>query len=337
MLVLIFHFITLSYLFRNPKVADHLYQNQFYKFFRKGYDQTIGQLDFPFIYMLFPMLLLLLGIDIYRKRKTGIFNILAFLFNYFSIFFVLFYVFWAYNYSCTPLEKRMNLEDVSIDKKYIETALIQLKPQLEKLRSELDTSLRHEYHSKTLEDLVRPELKKILSTYGYYVKSDARVKQIFDGGLMRLRTSGIYISYVFEGHFDGSIHRIQWPFTIAHEMAHAYGVTDEKECNFLAFLVCSRSTNQHLKYSGLIAYWRYLATALIREDADKYKTIRGNLSDEILEDLNAINQAIGKYPELMPDARDKVYDQYLKSHGIKEGIISYDKMIEMIAAWENIK
>jgi hypothetical protein len=31
--------------------------------------------------------------------------------------------------------------------------------------------------------------------------------------------------------------------------------------------------------------------------------------------------------------RDVIYDKYLKSHGVKAGIKSYDQMIELIAAY----
>lgn len=329
------HF-TLSILFSsNSKRVDSFYQNGIFRFFRKGYDQTIGNFDFPFIYILLPLLLLLLTLDLKATAKKGKTKVLAYLFNYFALFFFLFYLFWAYNYYATNLADRMVLNKKQVDKTYLVDTLEDLIPEMSETRATLDTSILYSYRPVDIENLVRKHLAKFLAPYNYYTKSNARVKPVFGGALMRLRTSGIYISHVFEGHFDSSIHRIQWPFTIAHEMAHGYGVTDEKECNFLAYVACSQSANNYVRYSAQMAHWRYLAFALIEEDADLYKKIRADLPNEIVDDLDSINEAISKYPELLPTSRDVIYDQYLKTHGVEEGIKSYDKMIEMIASWKN--
>ena len=35
----------------------------------------------------------------------------------------------------------------------------------------------------------------------------------------------------------------------------------------------------------------------------------------------------------MPQARDKIYDKYLKSHGLAAGIASYDQIVDLVAAF----
>jgi len=259
----------------------------------------------------------------------------SFLFNYSSLFFFLFYVFWGYNYYAVQLDSRMGFDShkIELGEDYITDKLNSLLPQLNPQRASIEDSRLLSIDSKIIENEIRPHLKKFLSDYGYETSSDSRVKSLFPGALMRLRTSGIYIPYVFEGHFDSSIYPSQWPFTIAHEMAHAYGVTDEKECNFIAFIVCMKSKNPVVNYSAMIAYWRYLAFALLKTNREKYLELRSKLSSSVQTDLDKINESIQKYPEWFPKSRDKIYDQYLKSHGIAEGIISYDKMLEMIELW----
>lgn len=319
-----------------PLLTDSYYQNGVFTFFRKGYDQTIGRFDFPFIYILLPLLILGLFLDLQSQKKRGLMQKMAYLFNYLSCLFFLFYFFWAYNYYSSSLSKRMNMEQVTIDKMYLIDRLEELSTNISELRMDMNENIYSDYRSQEIEDLVRPKLQELLKQYGYYTKSTARVKPLFEGALMRLRTSGIYISHVFEGHFDTSIDRTQWPFTIAHEMAHAYGVTDEKECNFLAYISCIRSNNDYVKYSALIAHWRYLAFALIKEDNATYQKLRSELEPKVIQDLDNINASITRFPELMPKSRDKIYNKYLETHGVQDGIKSYDKMVEMIAQWENI-
>ena len=257
------------------------------------------------------------------------------MFNYSSMFFFLFYFFWGYNYYCLGLEKRMGFDNhvIELDEGYIAQKLESLIPIINPQRAALSNDQINNINSKLIEAKVRPAVQKFLANYGYNTESNSRVKNLFPGALMRFRTSGIYIPYVFEGHFDSSIHKIQWPFTIAHEMTHAYAVTDEKESNFAAFIACSSSDDPAISYSSMITYWRYLAFALLKTNKDLYGDLRLQLSKRVQNDLDEINESLNKFPEWLPNSRDKIYDQYLKSHGISEGIQSYDKMIEMIEVW----
>jgi hypothetical protein len=222
---------------------------------------------------------------------------------------------------------------LELDEGYISQKLESLIPVINPQRDAISDEQINSLESLVLESKIRPGVQKFLTNYGYNTESQSRVKALFPGSLMRFRTSGIYIPYVFEGHFDTSIHKLQWPFTIAHEMTHAYAVTDEKESNFAAFIACSNSEDPVLNYSALITYWRYLAFALLKTNKEAYAKLRTQLSSRVQGDLDDINKSINKFQEWMPNSRDKIYDQYLKNHGIAEGINSYDKMIEMIEVW----
>jgi len=90
-----------------------------------------------------------------------------------------------------------------------------------------------------------------------------------------------------------------------------------------------------VKYSGELAYWRYLARSYRKTFPDEWNQTYEQLSGPLREDLNAIRKHIEKYEDLMPVMRDQIYDNYLKSHGVKAGIGSYDLMVELIAAYRN--
>ena len=74
--------------------------------------------------------------------------------------------------------------------------------------------------------------------------------------------------------------QLQIPFTLAHEMAHGYGITDEGDCNTLAYLVCLHSKNKAIQYSGLLAYLRYLWNDSRMDSVDK-NSLRDLLSPEV--------------------------------------------------------
>jgi len=133
---------------------------------------------------------------------------------------------------------------------------------------------------------------------------------VFHWSFLRFGTAGLYWPFVGEGNIDSGLHELQQPFTMAHELAHGYGITNEGVCNFIAYLACQNAENDFIRYSGLVTYWRYAAIAY-----------------QGFENLD-------KYPDIMPTFRNFAYDKYLKSQGISEGLASYSQIIMLVDAWE---
>src|SRR5690606_21319492 len=96
----------------------------------------------------------------------------------------------------------------------------------------IESSLSH----RALEDLVRSEMKKNLHLLGLNNRGFPRTKEFFPAGLLRkLGIMGIYFPFTGESYIDPSLHLLEKPFTIAHEMAHSFGITNEGEANFAAW------------------------------------------------------------------------------------------------------
>jgi len=339
--IMIITFLSVFLFSSNAGLTDSIYTNGVFTFQRIIYDFTIGNLPFPFIYLLLPALLFFLFYRIGKYINQRKFKDLAvFLFNFVAIFLACFYWFWGFNYYATNVENRMQLQPKKLILSELKERLEETTLVLVKLRDQISTSvdITSEYSSRfEHEKHIRGILEKELQNLNYSVKGKVRVRKLLSGVLMRLRTSGIYIPYVFEGHFDGSLHPIQWSNTVAHEMSHGYGITDEGECNFLAYLVCQASDNPQVQYSGMMSYWRYLATAVLRADPEYYQNYRAQLDQRIIADLDNINLYLNKYKELMPVMRDKIYDNYLKAHGVDDGIVSYSRLIDLVEASRRVK
>ena len=150
---------------------------------------------------------------------------------------------------------------------------------------------------------------------------------------MRFSTAGIYIPFSGEGHVDAGMHPVQYPFTMAHELAHGFGVTNEGECNFLAYVACKEVDDPLVRYSGLLSYWRYVAAEYRRAFPEEYKARYDKLPVLIIETIESIRENNAKYPDIMPALRDKVYETYLRSNGIEEGLVSYSLIVRMVHAY----
>ena len=133
---------------------------------------------------------------------------------------------------------------------------------------------------------------------------------------------------------DKGLHPVQWPFTLAHEMAHGYGFGNEGVCNFWAALACLQSKDPGIRYAGRLAYWRYIAVEYRRYDPEGFRRAREALPREVTMDLKAIQKAMDRYPDLVPRLQYRLYDSYLKSQGVKEGMKSYSQVLLLVRSWE---
>ena len=223
------------------------------------------------------------------------------------------------------------MQAVQLDSTYIKKAFEEQTLRLEQSVPAGDTA----YNFKIIQDEIRVEQEALLRSWQFPTAGYVKVRKLIPGMLLHFRTSGIYIPHAFQGHIDEGLFYKQHPFTIAHEMAHGYGLTDESVCNFVAYLTCQSSDTPLIRYSGELAYWRYLAKYYRYYYPEDYKRIHNELDPEIYSDLEQINAHISKYKDLMPVMRDLLYDNYLKTHGVKAGIRSYDLMIQLIASYNN--
>jgi len=295
-----------------------------------SYDFTLGFNPIPELYVVATILLISL-VFIVRSRQKWLTKGLDII-KLISFLFFTFYLTWGFNYLNRSLEEQMGWSLANPTIEYLQTELANVTDELNLIRTKVQPINPEDF--KGIEKEIRPALEAQLSEFGFKTWGSVRVRKIVSGFLLVWRTSGIYLPQTFEGHVDGGLYSLQWPFTLAHEMSHGYGITSEADCNFLAYLTCVSMTNPRMKYSGLFAYWRYLASELKLRDSTAYQVQRQQLSDQVIDDLKLVRRHIEEYPQLMPKYRDKMYNQYLKSNGISEGIKNYNKMVLLIKAYK---
>lgn len=253
-----------------------------------------------------------------------------------------FFVLWGFNYSRLPIEKQLGLELKPLDKSELEQAFQKETADLLRLRAEIkgaqNRALKREDFPVKLEKTLRQGLEKWLAAHDFPTAGSVRGRLLYPRGVfLRFSTAGLYFPYTGEGHVDPGLHPIQWPFTLTHELGHGYGFGDEGTCNFLALVACDASQNPAIRYSGRLNYWRTLAGQYRRYEPDAFKKTRDQLPKAIQLDLDAVNEAILRYPDFIPDLQPRIYNAYLKSQGIAEGVLNYDRVVMLAQAYEKMK
>ena len=317
--------------------VEQFYSSKLFPIIRQVLDNTLGRaptfLSYAFIFSLAAAVLFFvykLGFYGFKKDLSALKNLgingLA------TIGFLLFafYSFWGYNYKRTPLSQSLNC-NIEILKP------LELEKELDSAISDLEKSLiglnAHELGQNTPSvDDIRSSVENFLNKNHFVVKGKPKVDFIAPkGALYYFGISGVYNPFLGRACVESGEHEIERYFTTAHELSHAYGFTNEGDCNFLAYAALSESENPNLVYSARLNYFRYVGGAYKRAFPSKYIEKRKKLSPIIIADLDAINEIHKKYPTLLNTSF--LNDKYLKIQGVKEGIASYGAIVNWGAAW----
>lgn len=311
-------------------VADRLYYRGLFMGLRPVYDYVLGYSPIPMIYLVAGAIVVRIIYWIGERKKGFSYMAIRALGGISAVVFF-FYVFWAYNYHQVPLPKHLGYDLKSVTAEDIQQEFNRASSSLRKAAEDLPNSVTDDFslQKKAICDNdIREDVKAALKTLDLPHLGRVRVRQLWPKGtLLRWNTAGIYIPQAGEGHIDDGLLSIQKPFTLAHEMAHGYGVADEGACNFIAWLACERSVNPWIRYGGALTYWKYVAYDM---PYDSVLQMQKTFPEVVERSMTLIRANDKKYPDLFPRYRDAIYTSYLKHHGIKEGLRSYNEVVLMV-------
>ena len=329
----------------HPQAVEAHYSRLFFPGLRSLIDPLLGVLPFPSVYLWVALLGYLLYRFVRRIRRTpggavpkagqALYSLTAFVGG--AIF--LFLVLWGYNYKRLPVERSLDIRPKPLSVNELRSELDTITTLMRLTRAQIpeatDSALHQVFDPTELEAAMRTALTRQLALYEFPV--DGAVSGRFlrpKGVLLRLSTAGVYLPWTGEGHIDAGLHPLQQPYVLAHELAHGYGFTDEGTCNFWAFLALTNLDDPLLRYLGYFGYWRTLAANYRRYAPEEYRKLyRRDVPPGVKADLSVIYREMDKYPDILPRVRNAVYDGYLKSQGIKEGLKNYSRVIMLVHAW----
>lgn len=325
-------------------VLESAYSRGVFRGVRWLLDGVLTWVPFPLMYVFIPLVLVWILRKQWKFWRTpnpwkrrladGALGLFSFLCG--ALFFFLWL--WGYNYGRLAVEETLDLDTEPISVAELGDRVRQEAADLAALRREIRTdtfALRASDFPRDLEPRLRPLVEEVLAEAGYPTPGRVRGRLLYPRGIfLRFSSAGLYWPFTGEGHIDPGLLAVQRPATMAHEMAHGYGFADEGTCSFWAHLACLRSPDPAIRYAGRFDYWRRIAATYRRLEPEAYQTWRTDSLDAgMRNDLEAIYENNERYPDLMPRARYAAYDAYLKSQGIREGMLNYNRVILLVEAW----
>lgn len=271
------------------------------------------------------------------KQKTG-FTIRS-LFNGIGVLVFFFLFLWGYNYQRVPIFQQIGMKPIPLNQEQLLGEMDLTRKIVNQLRYNIEEdtfAIEQIMPYPELEKLVRANMRENLYLLGLNFTGEPRTKQFYPAGFMRrMGILGIYFPYTGESYIDPTLHPLEKPFTIAHEMAHSYGVTDEGEANFIAWVICSNSDDPLLQYSGQLRLLRYQLNDLYRMSKELYGEFYKTIPKGIRNDLISIQKINEQIKPFNLEISRKSNDLFLRTQGVKAGINSYQQLPMLAYAWRN--
>lgn len=275
----------------------------------------------------FLLILLFISLIIFSIIKTlTIKSAFKIFINTISVIYISFYFLWGLNYYREDLNTRLSIVEQNPDTD-------QFIKQLEELI--LDTNLSY----CSIENLNKKEIDKQVEESYKMLAPALQLK--FPAGKRKDKTitlskffamagiSGYYGPFFNEVHVNKKILPIEYPFVLAHEKAHQFGITSEAEANFYAWLVCTNSNSKALQYSANLHILRFFIYQGYK--LDKYSETIAELDEKVKADFIKIRENwMQLRNEKVDKVASKVNDTYLKTNKVEKGIEDYRGVVKFV-------
>lgn len=324
-------FLSTIFATRNTGVVEHYYSKGIYPFIAKFFSSFSKLIPFS-LWDVFWILIILLVISglvlvIFRKMKYGRYilrtaQLLALLYS-------LFYILWGYNYFRPKIEKRIGWKNPKTDEMIFRSILDSLIIQTNYNYIVIPSS----NYSK-IDMLVEESYRKNSPELGInYPNGTRRPKRmLLSSFFIKSGVSGYFGPFFNEIHVNYYLLPVDYPFVLAHEKAHQFGITSEAEANLFAFAICITSEDQRLKYSG----YQYLLLYFLKDATQMkdYQVYLNKIDSRVRMDLRFRQDYYqGKQNKRLSKMQTAANNAYLKVNHIEKGVKNYNQVVSLVITW----
>ena len=286
---------------------------------------SLDDLFYTFLILSAIFIIILLVLHKITWRKAGIIIL-----NGLATVYILFYLFWGFNYFRPDINERLNLPQREADT----TEFIPVLKILVKKTNASYCSFEN-FDRQEIDSLVENSYKKLAPMLQIkYPAGERRPKKItFSRFFAQAGISGYYGPFFSEVQVNSNNLPVEYPFVLAHEKAHQFGITSEAEANFYAWLVCSQSNSKQLQYSANLAVLRFFLFQGYR--LKQYPDIVKQLDEPVKADFRRVREHWAKLRnDKIDKVATKVNDTYLKTNKVEKGIEDYTGAVQFVMDFE---
>lgn len=327
--VIIFIFMRLAV--RNPQIVETTYSESIYPHIARALSFLSGLFTFSLwdVFWVIFGILIITGLVAVFFKKLKFRKYLLRIAQSIAILYSAFYLLWGYNYFRPDIGTRLGWENYKPDEAVFRQVLDKLIIKTNLCRVSVSNSDHSSVNNLIEEAFIRNRSDLRINFPALRMRPKT---MLFSSVAAKLGLSGYFGPFTNEVNLNSKLLPFDYPFSLAHEVAHKYGVANEAEANLVAFVICTSSDDQRLMYSGYMMLLLYFLN-----DAEKmsdYKTIINKIDKAVIDDLrfryDYYNKLQNKTLEKVSSAAN---DAYLKANNIKTGIKNYNQVVALTIGW----
>ena len=295
-----------------------------------------------FLLLLLPVLLFVIvriGLRSYADSWKHVFIFCGSVLSVAALLLALFALGFAPAYRGTTLDKKLSLDrrDVSAEELY-DTAL-----ELSRKINEESEAIAYSpatdfsvmpYGYEDMNDRLLAAYDDICDEHAFIQRLNSRLKPVMLSKAMSYtHITGVYSFFTGEANINVDFPDYTIPYTAAHELSHQRGIAREDEANFMAFLVCIRSEDAYIRYSGYLNLYEYVASALYSASPTLYWEVYGTLPRSVTKEMAAYSDFFDQYREsVASEVSETVNNTFLTIQGTP-GTKSYGMVVDLAVAY----
>jgi hypothetical protein len=330
-IVAIITFILVRLAVKHPQIVETIYADKIYPFISRLFSRLSGLFSFSLwdsFWVVFG-LLLIAGLVAVILKKAGFWKYLLRTMQAVAILYAAFYLLWGFNYFRPAIGRRLAWESFKPDEVVFRQILDTL---IKKTNNSRVTVSDSDYFS--INSLIEESFLKNNSELGIGFR-DIKMRpktMLFSSIAAKLGLSGYFGPFTNEVNLNSNLLPFDYPFSLAHEEAHKYGIANEAEANLVSFIICTSSEDNRLKYSGYMMILLYFLNDASR--LSDYGTIIRKVDEKVISDLRFRRDYYEKQQnKTLEKVSSAANDAYLKANNIKTGIRNYDQVVTLAISW----
>ena len=257
-----------------------------------------------------------------------------------------FYIAWGLNYSQPNIYDRTGMKPVKVSEAKFKAFAYQYADSLNALSISEKSFFSDSIVDDGLKNRVRDAVLKEYNKIGYKEGINAPFNQhphaktmLFTPLSSMSGVTGSMGPFFCEFTLNGDILPHDYPATYAHEFAHFLGVANEGEANFYSYIVCTKSKDKAVRFSGYYHIFFHVLNNVfdILGEKEGERFLR-HIRPEIIQLAKSDRRYwLSKRCKALDAAQDFIFELYLRGNHVAEGRKSYSGVIGLILAWEEKK
>jgi hypothetical protein len=324
-------FLTVRFATHNARFVETYYSTGIYPFIARLFSGLSNLIPFSVwdIFWLMTIVLILSGLVLVVFRRMKLYSFGLRLFQFLALLYCFFYFVWGFNYFRPKIESRIGWEKPIEDEKVFRAILDSIIVQT---NSSYISVLTSDY--PIIDRLVEESYRKNSRVLGInYPNGSRRPKtMLFSSFFAKSGVSGYFGPFFNEVHLNYYLLPMEYPYVLAHEKAHQFGITNEAEANLAAFIICSTSDDKRLQYSGNVNLLLYFLS-----DGSQLKDIRDyihKIDKQVIMDLRFQRRHWqGLRDQTLDDVQTAANNAYLKTNNIEEGVKNYNQVVALVISY----